>query len=592
MKRTLLLITLSSWLSLCAAPMAAESPWPMFRHDRKHTGRTIYTGPATPTLYWTFQANDAVTASVSIGHNGTLYVGAGGYYTGGGDSSLYALNPDGTLKWQFKTDMGNTDFQRSGIFSSAAIGDDGTIYVGSLDAHLYAIEDSISYGKMKWRTNLGDWPVYGSPVIADDGIIYVGALSFRVHGINPDGSIRWWYPLGWCVFSSPALRDDGLVVIGSKDHNVTCFRDSIPYGSIVWQAPLGAFYDGHLIDCSPAIGEDGTIYVGTDGWGASGMDQDPLDADTNFFAINPDGSRKWSFPMGGCESTPALGPDGTIYAGSYDSCVYALEDMGAHAVQKWKFKTGGQVDASPTVDGDGTVYIGSRDGVMYALRPEDGSVKWSYTTGGGIESSATIDGDGYLYFGSFDGKLYALGAGSPDMGTVSVNLPQEVEVNADYSPTATIRNYRASNQSLQAICLIEDNGTPVYGDTISVSDAPGGGAKTIGFDTWTVGPDTGVVYDVTVITLLAADENAANDTAFGVVQSAAGAVWVCGDMDGSGDGPDISDLVYLVDYMFTGGPPPPIVAAADVDGSGAIDISDLVYIVDYMFTGGPPPVCS
>ncbi len=58
-----------------------------------------------------------------------------------------------------------------------------------------------------------------------------------------------------------------------------------------------------------------------------------------------------------------------------------------------------------------------------------------------------------------------------------------------------------------------------------------------------------------------------------------------------GDVIDISDLVYLVDYMFTGGPVPPCWEEADIDGSGGdvIDITDLVYLVDYMFDGGPPP---
>ncbi|MDH3892256.1 MAG: PKD domain-containing protein [candidate division Zixibacteria bacterium] len=61
--------------------------------------------------------------------------------------------------------------------------------------------------------------------------------------------------------------------------------------------------------------------------------------------------------------------------------------------------------------------------------------------------------------------------------------------------------------------------------------------------------------------------------------------------DDAGGNIDISDLVYLVDFMFTGGPPPPCPEAGNVDGSidGTIDISDLVYLVDFMFTGGPPP---
>jgi len=62
-----------------------------------------------------------------------------------------------------------------------------------------------------------------------------------------------------------------------------------------------------------------------------------------------------------------------------------------------------------------------------------------------------------------------------------------------------------------------------------------------------------------------------------------------------GDAIDIADLVWLVDFMFTGGPTPPCMEEADIDGSGLglpIDISDLVYLVDYMFNGGPPPaVC-
>jgi hypothetical protein len=52
---------------------------------------------------------------------------------------------------------------------------------------------------------------------------------------------------------------------------------------------------------------------------------------------------------------------------------------------------------------------------------------------------------------------------------------------------------------------------------------------------------------------------------------------------------DISDLVYLVQYMFQGGPPPAVPEEADVNGDGSLDITDLVYLVDWMFTGGPAP---
>ncbi|MDH3891996.1 MAG: glycoside hydrolase [candidate division Zixibacteria bacterium] len=63
-----------------------------------------------------------------------------------------------------------------------------------------------------------------------------------------------------------------------------------------------------------------------------------------------------------------------------------------------------------------------------------------------------------------------------------------------------------------------------------------------------------------------------------------------GDVDHSG-GLDISDLVYLVDFMFSGGPEPLCFDEADIDSSGAepVDIADLVFLVDFMFNQGPAP---
>ncbi len=67
--------------------------------------------------------------------------------------------------------------------------------------------------------------------------------------------------------------------------------------------------------------------------------------------------------------------------------------------------------------------------------------------------------------------------------------------------------------------------------------------------------------------------------------------YVCADMNNDSFPADISDLVFLVDYMFVGGPPPSPLQAADCNGDGQIDISDLVYLVEFMFIDGPRPVC-
>lgn len=66
---------------------------------------------------------------------------------------------------------------------------------------------------------------------------------------------------------------------------------------------------------------------------------------------------------------------------------------------------------------------------------------------------------------------------------------------------------------------------------------------------------------------------------------------VRGDINNNGDGPNVSDLVYLVTYMFSGGPQPPCMLATDVNGNGAgPDVTDLTYLVTSMFSGGTPLV--
>jgi hypothetical protein len=54
---------------------------------------------------------------------------------------------------------------------------------------------------------------------------------------------------------------------------------------------------------------------------------------------------------------------------------------------------------------------------------------------------------------------------------------------------------------------------------------------------------------------------------------------------------DASDVVYLLNYLFAGGPPPDPLAAGDCNCDFVVDISDVVWLLNYLFHGGPPP-CS
>lgn len=65
-------------------------------------------------------------------------------------------------------------------------------------------------------------------------------------------------------------------------------------------------------------------------------------------------------------------------------------------------------------------------------------------------------------------------------------------------------------------------------------------------------------------------------------------LYICGDADGS-SGVSISDAVFLIAYIFSGGPAPNPPLAGDVDCSGIATISDVVYLIAYIFSGGPAP---
>jgi hypothetical protein len=68
------------------------------------------------------------------------------------------------------------------------------------------------------------------------------------------------------------------------------------------------------------------------------------------------------------------------------------------------------------------------------------------------------------------------------------------------------------------------------------------------------------------------------------------APFVCGDVDGDGK-VDLGDIVYLINYLYKGGPPPNPWDAGDVNDDGIINLGDLVYLINYVFKSGPAPDC-
>jgi outer membrane protein assembly factor BamB len=243
-----------------------------------------------------------------------------------------------------------------------------------------------------------------SPAIAADGAVWVGTAEGDVLVVTPGGAVAGALRTGGAVRSSPARAATGLTLIGSLDGAL--------YGVGSPPPPADAGADGAVdggadagpppvaplafrqalgpVASSPAIGGDGTIYVGT--------------TDGKLAAVAGDGSVRWTALTGDTRgSSPAIARDGTIYVGSSDRRLYAFRPDGQAL---WSFEAGAPIDASPVVGGDETVYVGSRDGVLHALLP-DGKERWVYAAGGALTSAAAVRG-GVVYVGSDDKKLHAV----------------------------------------------------------------------------------------------------------------------------------------------------------------------------------------
>ena len=67
-------------------------------------------------------------------------------------------------------------------------------------------------------------------------------------------------------------------------------------------------------------------------------------------------------------SSPAIGSDGTVYVGSRGYKLYAIN--GKSGDKLWEFETGGIVYSSPAIGSDGTVYVGSWDKKLYAIKTD------------------------------------------------------------------------------------------------------------------------------------------------------------------------------------------------------------------------------
>ena len=383
-------------LSLICQPVEAADPSPTFHHDNQRTGRSANTVASSRVLLWSYQTGGSIDASPVIAPDGTIYIAST-------DNRLYAFSPEGDLRWTFTA--------QENIFSTPSLGNDGTIYLADLTGRYYALNPD---GTQKWVHPLlegSDRRVVASPLVGADGRSYLGSWNNYFYALTSGGAEAWKVKLEGMISSPASMDPEGNIFLATMDDwedtetewddlRLAVYKFSSGSSAPVWKFNETIDLHRNRIIAATAIDYDrGQLYVGVSKESSGGL-----------YALQwSDGSKKFETQLPkGIVSSPAIGADGTIYVGCLDGKLYAVDWVTAGV--KWSFSTGAYyILGSPTVDAAGTIYIGDSDGVLHALSP-GGQELWRFSANSNIASAPAIGNNGTLYLTSYDGSVYAIGA--------------------------------------------------------------------------------------------------------------------------------------------------------------------------------------
>ena len=269
-------------------------------------------------------------------------VANGVVYFGSGDGHLYALDAkSGAPKWKFGT--GDV------VHASPAYAD-GVVYVGSWDGYFYAVDAAT--GKERWRFHGGEDPVLhnqvgfqSSPAVVD-GVVYTGCRDSNLYALDAaTGKEKWrWNGSGSWVITSPAVVG-GKVIFGTSDSslylvvdaatgtpsvqvqgNAYTFASPAVAGSVVLTGILNGSIEARDLGTGALLWEFQTE--------ASKRNADwiltserKLNAPFYFpssWREAPIVATMRQFAIGAIFSSPLV-VDGTVYFGSTDGSLYAIE---------------------------------------------------------------------------------------------------------------------------------------------------------------------------------------------------------------------------------------------------------------------------
>ena len=424
-------------LLAAVSPARADRDAAMFRADAAHGGTYASRAPTLASVKWRFRTKAKIFSSPAV-LDGIVYVGSG-------DFNVYAVRAaDGALVWKFAT--------KGPVNSSPAIWH-GLVFIASLDGNVYGLDAASGTEKWRFKTGgerrftapgiHGIMPqnermpdpfdVFLSSPAVSGGTVYVGSGDHNVYALDAaTGALRWKFATGDVVHASPAVAN-GVVYVGSWDRNL--YALDARTGAVVWTYTTGDdrnIYNQVGIAGSAAV-IDGTVYFGC--------------RDSFFYALDAKtGQLRWKHDEHGSWviASPAVAGGTVYYTTSDERKFFALD--AATGSERFKVGYGAYAFGSPSIAGD-VAYFGTFDGRLYGVDVRNGRIVARFATDASrrnlpaysdasgnldlqkIYADPTLDGvivglskvyslgsiagtpaiaGGVLFVGSTDGTLYAI----------------------------------------------------------------------------------------------------------------------------------------------------------------------------------------
>ncbi|HDR00171.1 MAG TPA: hypothetical protein ENN51_07815, partial [candidate division WOR-3 bacterium] len=327
--------------------------------------------------------------------------------------AIIIANSDGRVlavdAWQ-GTELYDLTLEESeGFNSSPAVSADGnSFYIGARSGQLFAFNNLERREKWTspWPDSASDQDLGATPAV-DGQSIYCAGEDGYLFKVNDDGtgaSPVWSSPFRAReeIYSSPVLANDRVIVC--DDSGYVYFLNPAD-GQV-----MNDFKCDDGIVASPAIGADGTVYVGTD--------------QGTMYAIAPDGSERWNYPItpfAQIYGSAVIAVDGGIVFGADNGYLYKLNAGTGQVMPGWPVMvTAGGLATTPAVSADGVIYVTSDDDVLHAVA-QDGTVLWTVTldmpglrlSTDELSPSVMIDQHGIIYAASTTDGLFAIAGRGP-----------------------------------------------------------------------------------------------------------------------------------------------------------------------------------